>query len=128
MKFLLCNAFSINMMDRMLGGQNVIFIPVAKAAAKALVENHRRRGEFTCAIGHPDTARVVAGLLDQSENVAEEWAEVAATRPTVTLDRETSLIVAQYRGPRLEVGATELPEGASIEFWQVYHYGGKKWE
>jgi hypothetical protein len=121
MKFQLVNAFSINMLIR--EGQNLAFVPVAKAAAKALVKNHRRRGEFTCAIGHPDTARVVAGLLDQSEDVAEEWAEVAATRPTVTLDRETSLIVAQYRGPRLGAGATELPDGATLEFWQVYHYG-----
>jgi hypothetical protein len=121
MKFQLVNAFSINMLIR--EGQNLAFVPVAKATARALVISHRRKNEFRCTIGHPDTARVVAGLLDQSEDVAEEWAEVAATRPTVTLDRETSLIVAQYRGPRLEAGATELPEGASIEFWQVYHYG-----
>jgi hypothetical protein len=31
------------------------------------------------------------------------------------------VLVAQYRGPRLPEGATELPEGATIEWYVVYH-------
>ena len=43
------------------------------------------------AIGHEDTARVVSDVLS----------------------------VAQYTGPRLLEGATMLPEGANIEFFEV---------
>ena len=46
--------------------------------------------------------------------------EVPTSRCDVTLDDSASLIVAQYRGPRLPEGATSLPAGASIEFWQIY--------
>jgi len=40
-------------------------------------------------------------------------------RKTVKLSSYIATVVAQYNGPRLEVGATELPEGAQITFWLV---------
>ncbi len=61
-------------------------------------------------IGHSDTARVVSRVLGR---------EVAINRQTLVLDEGDELYVAQYSGPRLPEGATELPEGAKIEFWRV---------
>lgn len=118
-KFVLVNAFSLNMFP-LRQAYDLVCIPINVIAARALVRNHSVRGEFECAIGHPDTARVVANLIGVSD-FAEEWAQIASTRPNVEFDPENvSLIVAQYKGPRLESGATELPEGATLEFWQVY--------
>jgi hypothetical protein len=97
--------------------RDLAYIPVTAAAAANLVRNEGAQ----CAIGHPDTARIVAGLLGMPE-CAEEWAAIAATRPNVVMGRGDSLIVAQYVGPRLPAGTTELPPGAAIEFWQVYDY------
>jgi len=116
--FVLCNAFSINMLTRANGARDLTFVPVAREAARNLVINHSARGEFQCAIGHADTARVVASDLGLPER-ATEWAAIAETRPNVVFDGN-SLVVAQYRGPRLPAAATELPEGAVIEYWQVY--------
>ena len=116
--FVLVNAFSINMLTRANGARDLAFIPVHRDAARNLVVNHSARGEFACAIGHADTARIVATDLGLPER-AEEWAAIAETRPNASAEGN-SLIVAQYRGPRLPVGATALPEGAVIEYWQVY--------
>ena len=116
--FILTNAFSINMLDRSRGARDISFIPVAQEAARALVVNHSVRNEFACAIGHANTAQIVATDLGLPER-AEEWAKIAEERPTVSLGNN-SLIVAQYHGPRLPEGAIELPEGASVEYWQVY--------
>lgn len=108
MKFYLTNAFSINMLER--GGQDLSFVPVNKNAVCNLLRNE----QVIPAIGHRDTAEIVSRILDTDHNLFN--------RTDVALMRgETSLIIAQYRGPRLPEGATVLPAGASIEFWQVYH-------
>ena len=62
------------------------------------------------AIGHADTARVVSGILGR---------EIPANRVNVALEEGDVLYVAQYKGPRLEEGATKLPEGATLEFLEV---------
>jgi len=109
MKFIVTNAFSINMLAR--AGQDIAFIPVNVRAVKNLLVNEK----WVSAIGHVDTAAVVS---------TELGVEIQANRTNVELTRgETSLIVAQYRGPRLPEGTTVLPEGATIEWWQVYHAG-----
>lgn len=61
-------------------------------------------------IGHADTAKVVSGILGR---------EIPANRVNVTLNEGDALYVAQYKGPRLEEGATKLPEGATLEFIEV---------
>jgi hypothetical protein len=61
------------------------------------------------AIGHADTARLVGEQLG---------IELPADRRSVTLGNEI-MLVAQYTGPRLPEGATELPQGARIEFFAV---------
>jgi hypothetical protein len=113
----LCNAFSLNMLDTVkVKGPNgedlsfpcpyvVEFRPVApERAADFLCEE----GGWVGAIGHADTARLVAALLG---------IDIPANRATVVLGEGDCAVVAQYSGPRLPEGATTLPEGATITFW-----------
>lgn len=63
------------------------------------------------AIGHENIATIVSDILGF---------EVPCNRVSVELskkDEGVSLLVAQYSGPRLEEGATELPENATIKWW-----------
>ena len=64
-------------------------------------------GGFTSAIGHADTAKIVASLLG---------VEVAMNRINVSLTTETELFIAQVVGGRLPEGCTSLPEGVTIKF------------
>jgi len=68
------------------------------------------KAEMFNAIGHQSTADVVNSVLP---------VDVVMNRITVSLDDKSALLVAQYKGPRLEEGVTELPEGAHIEWWTV---------
>jgi len=61
-------------------------------------------------VGHPDTASVFSSLLGFP---------VAGRRVTYTMQPGDTLIVGQYSGDRLPVGATELPPGATIAWWSV---------
>ena len=70
----------------------------------------RLRNGFTSAIGHESTAKVLKNMLGVS---------VPVNRVTVKLKHYDDAIVAQYIGPRLPEGATELPEGAEIRFYLV---------
>lgn len=65
-------------------------------------------------IGHPDTARIVGGILGR---------EVPANRVTYSVEKGDVVYVAQYTGPRLVEGATELPEGAVLKFYRVSGMG-----
>ena len=94
------NAFSLNMVSRSLL-QAVKFQPIGEPSTWPdvwVVGAHS-------IVGHPDTARLLG---------------VECNRQSVLLNREDVLIVAQYIGPRLPEGATELPEGARIEWVRVY--------
>jgi hypothetical protein len=44
---------------------------------------------------------------------------IAFNRDNLSLAEADTLIVAQYRGPRLPEGAITLPEGAEIVFFKV---------
>lgn len=103
-KVTLTNAFSINMLH---GTSMVHFIEITAEKAKEYID---KADQFVCAIGHADTAAVVGGILG---------IDLKPNRVSVTLDFPEKLIVAQYTGPRLPEGATTLPEGATIKFWEV---------
>ena len=103
-KVTLTNAFSINMLH---GTTMVDFSEISIEKAKELIASAE---EFVCAIGHADTAAVVGGILG---------VDLEPNRVSVTLDFPEKLIVAQYTGPRLPEGATTLPDGATIKFWEV---------
>ena len=103
-KVTLTNAFSINMLH---GTSMVHFIEITAEKAKEYID---KADQFVCAIGHADTAAVVGGILG---------IDLKPNRVSVTLDFPEKLIVAQYTGPRLPEGATTLPEGAAIKFWEA---------
>jgi len=103
---ILANAISLNMLppDAQSGG--IIFRRISADEARRLV---REAGEVVSAIGHGDTARLVGRELG---------IELPADRRNVVLGDEYVLI-AQYIGPRLPEGATELPSGARLEWFLV---------
>ena len=97
----LTNSFSLNMLanaDEMYG----MNVPIPKESIPNDVES---------AIGHSDTASVVS---------TELGFDVPANRVTLQLTPEDEVYVAQYIGPRLEEGATTLPEGATIKYYRIY--------
>ena len=100
MRKILGNAFSINMLEV----EDFTLVRFKKIRKEDVPK------DVTSAIGHPDTARVVGNMLGF---------EVACERATVSLTDDDILYVAQYKGPRLTEGATTLPEGATLEFYQV---------
>jgi len=94
------NAFSMNMVPRSLL-QAVRFQPIGEPDTwpdEWVLGAHS-------IVGHADTARLLG---------------VECNRQSVLLNRGDELIVAQYIGPRLPEGATELPEGARIAWVRVY--------
>lgn len=96
----LTNAMSLNMFTI----DQLVLIRAKKVEAKDVPT------DVISAIGHADTAKVVSNILGF---------EVPCNRMNVSLNEDDILYVAQYRGPRLEEGATQLPEGATIEFIEV---------
>ena len=61
-------------------------------------------GNYESVVGHEDMANLLG---------------VPFNRTTLRLVKNDVLYVAQYSGPRLPEGATELPEGASFKYYKV---------
>lgn len=99
---LLLNAFSFNMVS----------LPVRVSAREISVEEAKDLlgADLESAVGHADTAAVFGAVLGFA---------VEARRVTVALASGDRAVVGQYRGPRLAEGATELPEGATIQWLLV---------
>lgn len=98
----LANAFSLNMLGSIPKG-------LAVRVEEASLDEVRGLDMQSC-IGHEDTARILTGLLGRP---------VEANRDTVKLELGDELIVAQYDGARLPVGATTLPEGSTFRWFRV---------
>jgi hypothetical protein len=105
-KVLITNAISLNMLPQGCASGGIIFRRVTLDEAKRLV---RKADTIVSAIGHADTARV---------DSQQHGIELLADRRSVLLGDEL-MLVAQYIGPRLPEGATELPSGARLEFFVV---------
>lgn len=99
MKYL-TNAISINMLKEV----EFALVRFRKISHEDIPE------EAVSAIGHTDTARVLSGILGR---------EVPVNRTNVELGFRDEVYVAQYIGPRLPEGATQLPEGAEFQFFVV---------
>ena len=65
---------------------------------------------FISAVGHADTAAVLADELDL---------QVEANRIFVSLEKGDVLLVAQLTGGRLPEGTTTLPDGFSFSYLKV---------
>lgn len=96
------NAFSLNMLASLPASVQVTEVSPQAAATRA--------AESVSVVGHADTAAVFASVLGCA---------VPANRATVTLRQGDELLVGQYRGPRLEEGASTLPPGATIQWLLV---------
>ncbi|MCX7928938.1 MAG: hypothetical protein N2558_04655, partial [Patescibacteria group bacterium] len=92
----LVNSFSLNMLPcdgRMFNVQ------LKKADESALQEARRILKSY---IGHEDLCKILG---------------VKFNRETLTLRSGQGFLVAQYTGPRLPEGTTQLPEGAKITYY-----------
>lgn len=99
---ILTNAFSINMLNDSI---SATFTKLDVADVPGLLGH-----DWVSAVGHPDTAELFGSVLGTP---------VPCNRVTVEFDRDTTLVVGQYKGPRLPEGCHILPEGATIEWWMV---------
>lgn len=95
----LLNSFSFNMVSA--------FPVVVKAKEISLEEAKVLAADAQSAVGHVDTANVFAEQLD---------VPVPAARVTVSLHSGDTVLVGQYRGPRLPEGCTTLPAEATIQW------------
>ncbi len=103
----IANAFSLQMIQT-----DAAKISVSKVSLEHVkVYLFDRWENVVSAIGHADTARVIGGLLKAG------W--LSANRINVTIQPGDLLIVAQVTGGRLPEGATELPDGVSLQFYFV---------
>lgn len=100
---MLTNAFSLNMLPANFAGTIEVVPCSFNTARQALAAGGS-------AVGHEDTAAVFSSILNVN---------VPTVRRTVVLENDQLVVVGQYRGPRLPVGATELPVGATVEFMRV---------
>jgi len=112
----LANAFSLNMLHIPSGKMaHVVVNKIEEGRAAELIRSACRLGGFSNIIGHHTTDEVVRSIFEDYELFAPVGA-----RKSVLLHEEDILIVAQYIGPRLEEGTTTLPDGARIEWFEVY--------
>lgn len=100
MKNYIGNAFSLNMMSI----DDFSLLRIKQVSASDIPTN------VESVIGHPDTAVIVGNLLGF---------ETPFNRVSLQLQPDDVLYVAQYKGPRLPEGATTLPEGSKIDFYEV---------
>lgn len=108
----LINALSLNMFEIddtiKINTIKIKVIPLLPEQAKTLIKLDK--DILVSAIGHEDTARIISNLLGL---------EIKPNRINVKLTLKDYAIVAQYVGPRLDEGATELPKGAEVKFYMV---------
>ena len=98
------NSFSLNMIEREKKGVQIKADPITLSQAREIAGLGAES-----AVGHADTAKIFSSLLG---------VEIPAERKTLSI-KNGSVLVGQYTGPRLPEGATELPEGAEINWWIV---------
>ena len=101
------NAFSINMLPPQKSMCTVEFYKLTTEEARHIVSEY----PFRSYIGHADLANIASQILG---------VQLEVNRETLILQEGDRVLVIQYRGPRLPEGATQLPDGAQIEFWLAY--------
>lgn len=110
-KIQLLNAFSLNMIN-CENGESIIArfneMPFEKVDELLFVDGK----EIVSHIGHATTADILGRMLGVS---------IPAVRDNFLVDTkgEDIVIVCQYKGDRLQEGATSLPEGASFKFYEL---------
>lgn len=106
----LANAFSISMVAHHVGANQGTAVKFQELSRDHVMEYLWRYGVQSY-IGHADTAAVLSTVLG---------VEIPVNRGSLVLEKDESIFIAQYTGPRLPEGATQLPEGASFKFYGVW--------
>lgn len=106
-KIYLANAFSLNMLSP---GDSTAHLAVSRVKETAPPLLRALCHDAESVVGHPDTARLFSSLIGM---------DVPCNRATVTLSPGDQMIVGQYVGARLPEGATQLPEGARVDWFIV---------
>ena len=102
----IANAFSLSM----LPGEHAVHLRVLSTTAD-YVRGRLVGAPYESFVGHAGTARLFSAVLG---------IEVVVNRSSLSLsDPNDRLIVGQYVGPRLPEGATSLPDGAVIRWFQI---------
>lgn len=100
----LANAFSLNMLPVNSYNINIKEIEVIDAAI-LLSKN------INSYVGHADTAIILSRIFN---------IDIQANRTSFTFsETNNKLLVAQYSGPRLPEGTTELPEGSGFRYFLI---------
>lgn len=102
MKKLLGNAYSLNMLNGRSGTAHFKRLTQAEFVIGC--------ADAESVYGHAQSAPIVASLIGR---------DVQVNRVSTILEEGDQLYIAQYAGPRLEEGATALPEGAAFTWWCV---------
>jgi len=102
----LANALSINMFSHFTKPFKLNIKPISTAEASTILKSTK----FTSAIGHADIANILTNILGVN---------VTPNRITLNINPGDTLIIAQYIGPRLPEGTTELPVNATIKFYLI---------
>ena len=133
MKIYIANAFSLSMLDRdSQRGSPQGYVPragtpanlVGTARVPAPLDDDAKEwlrsmaalgAEVLSAVGHPDTAKLFSAILGR---------QVECNRVAIRLGRDDILLVGQIMAAdggmvRLAPGTTELPLGATIEWWVI---------
>lgn len=100
---IISNALSLQMVDI---PATIVANPISVEEVRELLSNN----DWMSAVGHPDTARVMSGLVG---------VDIPANRVNVHLNPGDILIVCQVTGGRLPEGCTELPEGVQMKWIKV---------
>ena len=100
-KILITNAFSLNMLQAF--ASTIITEELTIPQVKETIA-----GGFESGMGH--STELVSAILGM---------DIPMNRITNKIQDGESILVAQYVGPRLAEGATELPEGATLKFIKV---------
>ncbi len=96
----LSSSFSLNMVS----GNSFTLLRVRKIDPSAVPQ------DAVSVVGHYDISRMISNLIGR---------EVPLNRKSITLNWDDTLYVAQYRGPLIPIGATKVPEGGTLEFYEV---------
>jgi len=110
----LLNSFSLNMIDK-----SIIHKVRIEPTTPELIKAYYCIGDpVNSYVGHEQTAIIFEKELNKEKGGA--YMPIKFNRQTVRLTTDDIAFVGQYIGERLPESATELPEGATIEWFKVY--------
>ena len=118
----IANAFSLQMLTA--GSHKMAISDCDISEVVEVLVKRFPLGEVQFAVGHADTANVVANQLNaEMSQRPDGWMELSGeqvfVRRSISLQEGDVLYVLQVVGGRLPEGSTELPEGVSMIWKRV---------